>query len=159
MTCDACACTGCERIPKTHRITDKGLRTAIFYTRLYNRSLRTGLAIVSPAAINPELPIAKSICAAACAVVDTIDEALLAHVREISAQLAAGLSSFGEVRGLGLLLAVELDRPAAPVVEAALDLGLVIGSAGEQTLRLTPPLTLTADEAAHGLEMLKGALA
>ena len=98
-------------------------------------------------------------CAAACAVVDTIDEALLAHVREISAQLSAGLSSFGEVRGLGLLLAVELDRPAAPVVEAALELGLVIGSAGEQTLRLTPPLTLTADEAAHGLEMLKGALA
>jgi len=35
-----------ERIPKTHRyrITAKGLRIAIFYTRLYNRSLRTGLA-------------------------------------------------------------------------------------------------------------------
>ena len=34
--------------PKTHRyrITAKGLRTAIFYTRLYNRSLRTGLAII-----------------------------------------------------------------------------------------------------------------
>ena len=39
-----------ERISKTHRyrITPKGLRTAIFYTRLYNRSLRTGLAIISP---------------------------------------------------------------------------------------------------------------
>jgi len=38
-----------ERIAKTHRyrITAKGLRAAIFYTRLYNRSLRTGLAIVS----------------------------------------------------------------------------------------------------------------
>ena len=35
-----------ERIAKTHsyRITAKGLRTAIFYTRLYNRSLRTRLA-------------------------------------------------------------------------------------------------------------------
>jgi hypothetical protein len=46
-----------ERIPKTHRyrITAKGLRTAIFYTRLYNRSLRTGLAIISsdPAQTNP----------------------------------------------------------------------------------------------------------
>ncbi len=55
-----------ERIPKTHRyrITAKGLRTAIFYTRLYNRSLRTGLAVISPAAINPDLPMAKSVRAA-----------------------------------------------------------------------------------------------
>jgi hypothetical protein len=55
-----------ERIPKTHRyrITIKGLRTAIFYTRLYNRSLRTGMAVISPAAINPDLPMAKSIRAA-----------------------------------------------------------------------------------------------
>src|SRR4249920_4267440 len=59
-----------ERIPKTHRyrITPKGLRTAIFYTRLYNRSLRTGLAIISPGAANPHLPIAKSIRAAEAAV-------------------------------------------------------------------------------------------
>ena len=61
-------------------------------------------------------------------------------MRDVSAQLAAGLAPFGDVRGLGLLLAVELDRPAAPVVEAALEHGLVIGSAGERTLRLTPPL-------------------
>jgi acetylornithine/N-succinyldiaminopimelate aminotransferase len=98
-------------------------------------------------------------CAAACAVLDTIDDRLLAHVRAISAQLEAGLAKFGEVRGLGLLLAVELDRPAAPVVEAALEHGLVIGSAGERTLRLTPPLTLSSDEAALGLELLQGALA
>jgi hypothetical protein len=54
------------RIPKTHRYraTAKGLRTAIFYTRLYNRALRTGLAVISPAASNPELPMAKSIRAA-----------------------------------------------------------------------------------------------
>src|ERR1700736_504509 len=59
-----------ERIPKTHRyrITPKGLRTAIFYTGLYNRSLRTGLAVISPRATNPELPIAKSIRAAEAAV-------------------------------------------------------------------------------------------
>jgi len=59
-----------ERIPKTHRyrITPKGLRTATFYTGLYNRSLRTGLAVISPRATNPELPIAKSIRAAEAAV-------------------------------------------------------------------------------------------
>jgi acetylornithine/N-succinyldiaminopimelate aminotransferase len=98
-------------------------------------------------------------CAAACAVVDAIDDELLAHVRAVSAQLAGGLAAFGEVRGLGLLLAVELDRDVAPVVEAALEHGLVIGSAGERTLRLTPPLTLTADEAALFIEILREVLA
>jgi acetylornithine/succinyldiaminopimelate/putrescine aminotransferase len=65
----------------------------------------------------------------------------------------------GEARGLGLLLAVELDRPAGPVVEAALEHGLVIGSAGEQTLRLTPALTLSAAEAVLALELLAEVLA
>ena len=98
-------------------------------------------------------------CAAACAVVDTIDDVLLAHVKEVSQVLRDGLAELGEVRGLGLLLAVELDRAAAPVVEAALAHGLVVGSAGERTLRLTPPLTLSVEEALLGLSLLKGALA
>ena len=98
-------------------------------------------------------------CAAACAVLDTIDDALLAHVRDLSEKLAGGLGAFGDVRGLGLLLAVELDRPAAPLVEAALEHGLVIGSAGPNTLRLTPPLTLTADEADLALQLLAEVLA
>jgi hypothetical protein len=56
--------------PKTHRyrITAKGLRTAIFYTRLHNRSLRTGLAIISSGPADSDLPIAKSIRAAEVAV-------------------------------------------------------------------------------------------
>ena len=55
-----------ERIPKTHsyRITANGLRTAIFY---YNRSLRTGLALISPDAANANTPIARSIRAAEAA--------------------------------------------------------------------------------------------
>jgi hypothetical protein len=69
-----------ERIAKTHRyrITAKGLRTAIFYTTLYNRSLRTGLAIISPAATNPQLPMAKSIRAAEAAVNTWYEHAKLA---------------------------------------------------------------------------------
>jgi acetylornithine/succinyldiaminopimelate/putrescine aminotransferase len=93
-------------------------------------------------------------CATACAVVETIDEALLAQVRSTSDFFVGALEQFGEVRGLGLLLAVELDRPATPVVESALQHGLVIGSAGERTLRLTPPLTLSADEAVLAVELL-----
>ena len=98
-------------------------------------------------------------CAAACAVVDAVDDELLAHVREVSAYLRDGLAELGRVRGLGLLLAVELDRPVAPVIEGALANGLVVGSAGERTLRLTPPLTLTLDEASLALTLLEGAFA
>jgi acetylornithine/N-succinyldiaminopimelate aminotransferase len=98
-------------------------------------------------------------CAAACAVVDAIDDDLLANVRAVSAQLTAGLASLGTVRGLGLLLALQLDQPVAPFVAAALERGLVIGSAGERTIRLTPPLTLTPVEADLGIELLTEVLA
>ena len=97
-------------------------------------------------------------CAAACAVVDAIDDELLAHVREMGDRLALGLAPIGSVRGLGLMLAVELDRPAGPVVEAALAKGLVIGSAGPNVLRLTPPLTITAAEIDSALQLLSEVL-
>jgi acetylornithine/N-succinyldiaminopimelate aminotransferase len=90
-------------------------------------------------------------CAAAVAVLDTIDDALLEHVRDLSDRFAAALP----VRGLGLLLAFDTERPAADVVADALARGLVIGSAGANTVRLTPPLTLSADEADHGIAILK----
>jgi hypothetical protein len=51
-----------------------GLRTALFYTRLYDRSLRTGLAIISPAATNPTVPMAKSIRAAEIAINNWYDQ-------------------------------------------------------------------------------------
>jgi acetylornithine aminotransferase/acetylornithine/N-succinyldiaminopimelate aminotransferase len=91
--------------------------------------------------------------AAACAVLDTIDDALLAHVNELAelfrAELPAG------TRGLGLMLAFDTERPAADAIAAAFERGLVIGSAGPNTIRLTPPLTLTADEAQQALTILK----
>jgi acetylornithine aminotransferase len=101
-------------------------------------------------------------CAAAVAVCDAVDDALLAHVRSVGAMLArrlAALPGVVEVRGRGLLLAAELDRPAGPVVEAALAAGLLVGTAGERTLRLTPPLTVAPDELAHGLALLEEVLA
>ena len=69
-----------QRIPKTHsyRITAKGLRTAIFYTRLYNRSLRTGLAVISPDAANANIPLARSIRAAEAALNTWYDKENLA---------------------------------------------------------------------------------
>jgi acetylornithine/N-succinyldiaminopimelate aminotransferase len=96
-------------------------------------------------------------CAAACAVCDAIDDELLAAVAErgrLAAATLAALAAVAEVRGRGLLLAVELDRPAADVVKACLDHGVLVGAAGERALRLTPPLTISDDELQLGLDTL-----
>ena len=58
------------------------------------------------------------------------------------------------MRGRGLLLAAELDRPAADVAQACLERGLLLGAAGERALRLTPPLTIAEEEIALALEVL-----
>jgi acetylornithine/N-succinyldiaminopimelate aminotransferase len=101
-------------------------------------------------------------CAAATAVCDAVDDELLASVQAIAAQLTAGLDELpavSEVRGLGLLIGAELEREAAPVVSACLEAGLLVTSAGERTLRLTPPLTVGPDEADLALSILKEVLA
>jgi acetylornithine/N-succinyldiaminopimelate aminotransferase len=100
-------------------------------------------------------------CAAACAVCDAIDEKLLADVRAKGDVLASRLSALAcvaEVRGRGLLLGASLDRPAADVVDAARERGLLVGSAGPDVLRLTPPLTISNEELEHGLELLEEVL-
>jgi acetylornithine/succinyldiaminopimelate/putrescine aminotransferase len=95
-------------------------------------------------------------CAAACAVVDAIDDDLLAHVRDVSALFAEALP---DVRGAGLLLAVELHRPAGPVAHAALEKGLLVGTAGDTALRITPPLTISREEAQQGIDVLREVIA
>jgi acetylornithine/N-succinyldiaminopimelate aminotransferase len=102
------------------------------------------------------------VCAAACAVCDTVDEELLASVRDAGALLAEGVAELPgvlEVRGRGLLLAAELDREAAPVVKACLDAGLLVLSAGERVLRLTPPLLVGPEEIDFALTTLREVLA
>jgi len=64
-----------------------------------------------------------------------------------------------EVRGRGLMLGAELDRPAGPVVSDCLTAGLLVGTAGDTVLRLTPPLTVTSDELDLGLALLQEVLA
>jgi acetylornithine/N-succinyldiaminopimelate aminotransferase len=96
-------------------------------------------------------------CAAACAVCDAIDAELLAAVTEKGRLAAASLGALAgavEVRGRGLLLAVELDRPAAEVVRECLDHDVLVGTAGDRALRLTPPLTISEDELQLGLDTL-----
>ncbi|MGC8535009.1 MAG: hypothetical protein ACP5QR_05680, partial [Rhizomicrobium sp.] len=59
-----------ERIPGTHRyrITPVGLRTAMFCTQLYNRYMRTGMAIITPSQAQPKTPMTKAIHAAEAAI-------------------------------------------------------------------------------------------
>ena len=101
------------------------------------------------------------VCAAACAVVETVDEALLAKVVRQGAALARTLERFPgavEVRGAGLLLGLEIDRVARDVIASCVEQGVLVGSAGERALRLSPPLTIADDELAHGLAVLEEVL-
>ena len=101
-------------------------------------------------------------CAAACAVVDALDEELLESVRAAGSRLAAslaGLPGVTEVRGRGLLLGAEFDRPVAPIVDACRAAGLLVLSAGETVLRLTPPLTVAPADVDRALATLARVLA
>jgi predicted acetylornithine/succinylornithine family transaminase len=96
-------------------------------------------------------------CAAALAVVETIDDALLARVRENGARLRDGLEGLPhvvDVRGAGLLAGAELDVPAQRFVDAALDAGLVCLTSGPNVLRLAPPLVVGNEEIDRALQTL-----
>ena len=99
--------------------------------------------------------------AAACAVVDLVDDALLAHVREVGGRFERGLRDIPgvtEVRGRGLMLACDLVQDANEVRAAVMEKGLLLGTAGGKSLRLTPPLTITADEVDEAVGILAEAL-
>jgi predicted acetylornithine/succinylornithine family transaminase len=101
------------------------------------------------------------VCAAACSVVEAVDDDLLANVRDRGGQLAAGLASQPgvlEVRGRGLLLGATLDRPVAPVVDSCREHGLLALSAGPDVLRLTPPLVVGPAEVEEALAVIGEAL-
>ncbi|MDX6409535.1 MAG: acetylornithine/N-succinyldiaminopimelate aminotransferase [Gaiellaceae bacterium] len=101
-------------------------------------------------------------CAAASAVCEELTEELLAAVAANGVALAEGLAALPgirEVRGIGLMLGAELGRPAADVVAACAEQGLLVGTAGADVLRLTPPLIVTASEIDRALGVLEEVLA
>jgi acetylornithine/N-succinyldiaminopimelate aminotransferase len=96
-------------------------------------------------------------CAAAAAVCGAITDELLADVIAHGARLRSGLAAVPgvtEVRGAGLLAGAVLDRPVQPVLDAALEAGLVCLSAGADVLRLAPPLVVGADQIDLALAIL-----
>jgi len=82
------------------------------------------------------------------------EEGLLANAAEIGALLKAGLErelagteGVVEVRGQGLMLGIELDRPCAALLGRAAQAGLLISVTAERVVRLLPALVLHRDEA------------
>jgi acetylornithine aminotransferase len=100
-------------------------------------------------------------CAAAVAVCDTVDDELLTAVRTNGARLLQGLAGLPhvvEARGRGLLAGAQLDVPAGPVADAALDAGLVCLTSGADVLRLAPPLVVDASDVDTALSILEEVL-
>ena len=101
------------------------------------------------------------VAAGAHAVLDVVDdEAFLAAVTEKGAALADGLRSLGlGVRGRGLMLAFDL--PGAPelVQRALTEQRLVLNATGPGTVRLLPPLTVSAEEIDEAVRRIGAVLA
>jgi len=101
-------------------------------------------------------------CAAGCAVLDAIDEELLANVQAMGERLASGLRELpgvSEVRGAGLLIGADVEGAAADVAAKALEHRLLITTCGTNSIRLTPPLTVSAGLVDQALATLREVLA
>lgn len=97
--------------------------------------------------------------AAALATLDVIEsEGLVQRAKVAGERLSTGLRALfpeAEVRGRGLLVAVELNGDAATeIVERALTAGLMLNATSPNTLRLAPPLVITDEELDRGLAIL-----
>ena len=84
------------------------------------------------------------------------EDGLLANAAQIGGLLKAGferefagLTGVKEIRGAGLMIGIELDRPCGDLLRIACEAGLLISVTAERVIRLLPPLIVTADEAAE----------
>jgi len=103
-------------------------------------------------------------CAAALAVLDAMEEErlweraatlgdrLLAGFRE----RLGGLEGVTNIRGRGLMIGIELDRPCGELVGRALDEGLLVNVTADTVVRLLPPLVLGDDEAQRLIDGVSG---
>jgi acetylornithine aminotransferase len=102
------------------------------------------------------------VCAAALAVLDTIEtDGLLEHAHKVGQAMKARLdtalgsiSGVKEIRGQGLMIGIELDRPCGELVTKAMLNGLLINVTRDKVVRLLPPLILTTQEADMLLDIL-----
>ena len=90
-----------------------------------------------------------------------VEEGLLDNAARVGGLLKAGLErelagveGVVEIRGQGLMLGIELDRPCGVLLQRAADAGLMISVTADRVVRLVPPLILSADEAAQIVAIL-----
>ncbi|MGB2217784.1 MAG: aspartate aminotransferase family protein [Porticoccaceae bacterium] len=101
-------------------------------------------------------------CAAGLAVVNTIvDDGLEKRATAIGNRIMNGLRKalanvdhVKEIRGMGCMIGVELDRPCKSLFAAAMDQGLIINVTADSVVRLLPPLIMTDDEADQLVDIL-----
>lgn len=67
-------------------------------------------------------------------------------IREGLAQALADITGIVDIRGQGLMIGIELDRPCGELVTRGLDAGLLINVTADKVIRLLPPLNFNADE-------------
>ncbi|KAF0804350.1 acetylornithine aminotransferase [Alcanivorax xiamenensis] len=92
-------------------------------------------------------------CAVALAVIDTLQSGVLEQVRDKGETLRArlrealsGLSLVQEVRGQGMMVGIQLDRPCGELVDRAREAGLLINVTAGSVIRLLPPLIMSNAE-------------
>lgn len=101
-------------------------------------------------------------CAAGLTVLRVIEEErLLENVMRVGSYLRDGLAAglkdvpgVVQVRGHGLMVGIELDRPCGEIVTRALEQGLLVNVTSDRIVRLVPPLILREDEAQHLIDGL-----
>jgi predicted acetylornithine/succinylornithine family transaminase len=81
------------------------------------------------------------------------------HLERRLRNLAAKHPIVSDVRGAGLMWGIELTVDAAPVVQAALALGVLVNRTAEKVVRLLPPLTITEPDLDRAVSILDQALA
>ncbi len=97
------------------------------------------------------------ICAAALATIDVIrEEKLVERSEELGRYLKSEIEKLEaqEVRGLGLMVGLDLNCDCKSLVEKALQKGVLINNTGEHTLRLIPPLVVTKEEIDKVVEVI-----
>jgi len=103
-------------------------------------------------------------CAAALATLDVIEkEGLAGKAAALGNYFMEGLEAIGsdkirEVRGLGLMIGIELKEKAGPCVQALMEKGVIVLLAGANVIRLLPPLVITQPEIDQALKALQEAL-
>ncbi|CAG4882610.1 Acetylornithine aminotransferase [Georgfuchsia toluolica] len=103
-------------------------------------------------------------CAAALTTLEVIEQdglmsraaALGNSIRSGLRQALKGVPGIADIRGDGLMIGIELDRPCGDLVQRALDAGLLINVTVDRVIRLLPPLTFSDDDAALLVSMLSG---